>query len=75
MDQADIRGLSTALHRYVAGLPLSNVGDHRDGCPRKTFEDSPHRVRASRFRSGVAGIADRDSPEVEWIDQVRLGRC
>jgi hypothetical protein len=29
MDHSDIRGLATALHRYVAGLPLSKVGDHR----------------------------------------------
>ena len=29
MDHSDIRGLVTALHRYVAGLPLSRVGDHR----------------------------------------------
>ena len=28
MDHSDIRGLATALHRYVAGLPLSKVGDH-----------------------------------------------
>ena len=29
MDHSDIRGLVTALHRYVTGLPLSKVGDHR----------------------------------------------
>lgn len=29
MDQSDIRGLGTALHRSVAGLPLSSGGDHR----------------------------------------------
>ena len=29
MDHSDIRGLVTALHRYVAGLPLSSTGDHR----------------------------------------------
>ena len=29
MDHSDIRGLFTALHRYVAGLPLSRSGDHR----------------------------------------------
>src|SRR5215813_10372747 len=27
-DQADIRGLATAIHQSVAGLPRSNVGDH-----------------------------------------------
>jgi hypothetical protein len=56
MDQSDIRGLVTALHRSVAELPLSNDGDHRCGCPHKTFEDSPDRVCASRFPSGVVGI-------------------
>ena len=29
MDHSDIRGLVTALHRYVAGLPRSRIGDHR----------------------------------------------
>jgi hypothetical protein len=53
MDHSDIRGLVTALHRCVAGLPRSSVGDHRFRCPRSTFEDSPHRVRASRSQSVV----------------------
>ena len=47
MDHADIRGLVTALQRFVAGLPLSKTEDHPK-MPRKTFEDSPDRVRASR---------------------------
>ena len=29
MDHTDIRGLVTAFHRSVAGLPRSRVGDHR----------------------------------------------
>jgi hypothetical protein len=29
MDHADIRGLATAFHLSVAGLPRSSVGDHR----------------------------------------------
>ena len=29
MDQSDIRGLGSAFHRCVAGLPRSRVGDHR----------------------------------------------
>ena len=33
MDHSDIRGLVTALHRYVAGLPRSSVGDHHFGMP------------------------------------------
>jgi hypothetical protein len=33
MDHADIRGLATALHRSVAGLPRSKNGDHPQGMP------------------------------------------
>src|SRR3984893_9165156 len=33
MDDADIRGLVTALRRSVAGLPRSSVGDHRGSMP------------------------------------------
>lgn len=29
MDHADIRGLITAIHWSVAGLPPSSAGDHR----------------------------------------------
>jgi hypothetical protein len=29
MDHADMRGLATAFHLSVAGLPRSSVGDHR----------------------------------------------
>lgn len=56
MDHADIRGLATALHRSVAGLPRSSVGDHRGGCPHSPAEGSLHRVRASRSRSGVSAV-------------------
>jgi hypothetical protein len=28
MDQTDMRGLITAIHLSVAGLPRSNAGDH-----------------------------------------------
>src|SRR5882757_4870442 len=52
MDHSDIRGLVTAFHLCFAGLPRSRSGDHRFGCPRRTFEDSPHRTRASRCRFG-----------------------
>ena len=41
MDHADIRGLGTAVHRSVAGLPRSSVGDHPEGCPHSGLEDSP----------------------------------
>ena len=57
MDHSDIRGLGTALHLFLAGLPRSEAGDHptsRAGwCSHKTFEDSPHRSHASRSRLGV----------------------
>jgi hypothetical protein len=44
MDHTDIRGLATALHRSVAGLPRPKVGDHRMRCPHSPSEGSPHRV-------------------------------
>jgi hypothetical protein len=50
---SDIRGLGTALHLFLAGLPRSKNGDHPEGCSLKTFEDSPHRSHASRSRLGV----------------------
>jgi hypothetical protein len=57
MDHSDIRGLGTALHLFLAGLPRSRSGDHpKNGvrwCSHKTFEDSPHRSHASRSRLGV----------------------
>src|ERR1700758_1091147 len=52
IDHSSIRGLVTAFHLFLAGLPRSEIGDHRVGCPRKTFEGSPHRARASRCRFG-----------------------
>src|ERR1700676_1217938 len=57
MDHSDIRGLGTALHLFLAGLPRSRSGDHpkNEGllCSHKIFEDSPHRSHASRSRLGV----------------------
>ena len=44
MDHSDIRGLVTALHCSVAGLPRSSIGDHLEGCPHSLPEGSPHRV-------------------------------
>jgi hypothetical protein len=49
----DMRGLGTALHLFLAGLPRSKCGDHREGCSLKSSEDSPHRSHASRSRLGV----------------------
>jgi hypothetical protein len=57
MDHSSIRGLGTALHLFLAGLPRSKGGDHPRSrvrwCSLKTFEDSPHRSHASRSRFGV----------------------
>jgi hypothetical protein len=53
MDHSDIRGLGTALHLFLAGLPRSRNGDHPEGCSLKAFEDSPHRSHASRCQFGV----------------------
>src|SRR6202453_4381310 len=53
MDHSSIRGLGTALHLFLAGLPRSEIGDHPEGCSLKTSEDSPHRSHASRSQLGV----------------------
>src|SRR5882757_8987788 len=53
MDHSSIRGLGTALHLFLAGLPRSEIGDHPEGCSLKTFEGSPHRSHASRSRLSV----------------------
>jgi len=75
MDHSDIRGLGTALHRSVAGLPLSRIGDHHGGCPRKTFEDSPDRVHASRFPLGVVALVSIDLLDADEVfDQAALGK-
>jgi hypothetical protein len=67
MDHADIRGLVTALRRCVAGLPRSSVRDHHGGCPHRSFEDSPHRVRASHCRSGVSAITSWPCSSLERV--------
>src|ERR1700678_381854 len=53
MDHSDIRGLATAFHLFLAGLPRSRSWDHHEGARIKFAEDSPHRSRASRFHFGV----------------------
>jgi hypothetical protein len=55
MDHAGIRGLVTAIHRSVAGLTRSSVGDHRCRCPHSPVEDFPDRARASRCAAIVNG--------------------
>ena len=53
MDHSDIRGLATAFHLFLAGLPRSEDWDHPMDALTKRAEDSPHRSRASRSRFGV----------------------
>jgi hypothetical protein len=53
MDHSDIRGLATAFHLFLAGLPRSRNWDHQVDAHIKLAEDSPHRFRASRCRFGV----------------------
>jgi hypothetical protein len=53
MDHSDIRGLGTAFHLFLAGLPRSRIWDHHKDARIKLVEDSPHRARASRCRFGV----------------------
>lgn len=67
MDHADIRGLVTAFHGSVAGLPRSSIGDHRIRCPHSPAEDSPHRVRASRSRCSVLLLFSSS-----WLSSCRM---
>ena len=53
MDHSSIRGLGTALHLFLAGLPRSKYVDHPKGRSLKIVEDSPNRSDASRSRLGV----------------------
>src|SRR5580698_5338074 len=53
MDHSDIRGLATAFHLFLAGLPRSKSWDHHRDARIKLVEDSPHRSCASRYRFGV----------------------
>ena len=52
MDHSDIRGLATAFHLFLAGLPRSRSWDHHGDARIKLVEGSPHRSRASRCRFG-----------------------
>jgi hypothetical protein len=49
IDQSDIRGLVTALQGFVAGLPLSEIEDHHDGCHTK-LSRIPLIVSGAAFR-------------------------
>src|SRR3569832_1131031 len=67
MDHTDIRGLATAFHRYVAGLPRARGGDHPDwGCPHSRFEDSPHRVPRIALPIPGGGCAVKISVSTSW---------
>lgn len=61
MDHSDIRGLATAFHLFLAGLPRSSDGDHHMDAHIKFVEDSPHRSRASRCRFGVELVVEVES--------------
>ena len=53
MDHADIRGLASALHRSVAGLPRFKVGDHPGWWRHETYEfDMPIAKAQPREESG-----------------------
>src|SRR5258708_36107840 len=56
MDHSDIRGLGTALHLFLAGLPRSRNGDHPKGCSLKSVEDSHHRSRIALHSSAGTGL-------------------
>src|SRR6185437_12865708 len=56
MDHSDIRGLATAFHLFLAGLPRSSGWDHHMDARIKPVEGSPHRSRASRCRFGVEAL-------------------
>lgn len=51
MDHSDIRGLATAFHLFLAGLPRSRDGDHRVDAriklPRVPLIEPAHRVAGS----------------------------
>jgi hypothetical protein len=61
MDHSDIRGLVTAFHLSLAGLPRSRDGDHRVDAriepPRIPLIGPAHRVAGSV--SGVFGVLVR----------------
>src|SRR6185437_15610630 len=69
MDHADIRGLVTALHRSVAGLPRSRVGDHSliGGCPHSELEDSPHRVPRIALPIRCAPLTSWECPPIALV--------
>jgi hypothetical protein len=74
MDHSSIRGLATAFHRFFAGLPRSDYGDHprkdaRSKLSRIPLIGAAHRVSDSvasfglgwSLVSDVLGAADVDS--------------
>ena len=72
MDHSDIRGLATAFHLFLAGLPRSRNWDHHRDARIKFVEDSPHRSRVSRYRFGVepSGVWESVSHLLgEWAER------
>lgn len=53
IDHSSIRVLANAFHRFFAGLPRSENGDHHKRRSLKTVEGSPHRSHASRSWFGM----------------------
>ena len=63
MDHADIRGLVTAIHLSVAGLPRSSVGDHHADAHVALSRIPLIGARASRVPCVVGSMVIRDS----WV--------
>ena len=70
MGHSDIRGLATAFHLFLAGLPRSRSWDHHVDARIKLVEGSPHRSRASRCRFGVEAFGW----EAGSVSHLLLGR-
>ena len=64
MDHADIRGLVTAIHLSVAGLPRSRVGDHHANA----------HVATSRIPL-IGALVSRDPCVVDSMMMKMAGRC
>jgi hypothetical protein len=72
MDHSSIRALGSAFPHFFAGLPRSDIGDHRGGCSLKTFEGSPHRSHASRCWLGVTVVVSQFTGEPPQVSRIGL---
>jgi hypothetical protein len=57
MDLSSIRGLVTAFHLFLAGLPRSEEGDHRVGCPGR-------RSTSDIILARAVGLSEIDDPDI-----------